>query len=180
VLKEANEALARGTLTPAWIEKATPPGDFAKLDVIDISGWDGDPSSSTLFRLLRAIGDRIGRDPAPNFNEVAALHDTWVAYGKPSLSRFRTEAAPSFDPAIGLLADVAKQASGVQAKIGSAVQSAAKFMPAAFARQDQAALIDAHSSRSVASASEPEIGQIYDGKVVKVVEFGVFVNFFGA
>ncbi len=28
--------------------------------------------------------------------------------------------------------------------------------------------------------SEPEIGQIYDGKVVKVMEFGAFVNFFGA
>jgi polyribonucleotide nucleotidyltransferase len=27
---------------------------------------------------------------------------------------------------------------------------------------------------------EPEIGQIYDGKVVKVVDFGAFVNFFGA
>ncbi|QJP15362.1 polyribonucleotide nucleotidyltransferase [Starkeya sp. ORNL1] len=29
-------------------------------------------------------------------------------------------------------------------------------------------------------ASEPEIGQIYDGTVVKVVDFGAFVNFFGA
>jgi polyribonucleotide nucleotidyltransferase len=29
-------------------------------------------------------------------------------------------------------------------------------------------------------ASEPEIGAIYDGKVVKVVDFGAFVNFFGA
>ncbi len=28
--------------------------------------------------------------------------------------------------------------------------------------------------------SEPEIGQIYDGKVVKIVDFGAFVNFFGA
>jgi polyribonucleotide nucleotidyltransferase len=28
--------------------------------------------------------------------------------------------------------------------------------------------------------SEPEVGQIYDGKVVKVVDFGAFVNFFGA
>jgi polyribonucleotide nucleotidyltransferase len=28
--------------------------------------------------------------------------------------------------------------------------------------------------------SEPEIGMIYDGKVVKVVDFGAFVNFFGA
>ncbi len=29
-------------------------------------------------------------------------------------------------------------------------------------------------------ASEPEVGQIYKGKVVKIVEFGAFVNFFGA
>ncbi len=28
--------------------------------------------------------------------------------------------------------------------------------------------------------SEPEVGQIYKGKVVKIVEFGAFVNFFGA
>ncbi|MGF1464031.1 MAG: polyribonucleotide nucleotidyltransferase [Maricaulaceae bacterium] len=28
-------------------------------------------------------------------------------------------------------------------------------------------------------AAEPEVGEIYDGKVVKVVEFGAFVNFFG-
>jgi polyribonucleotide nucleotidyltransferase len=29
-------------------------------------------------------------------------------------------------------------------------------------------------------ASEPEIGEIYKGKVVKIVEFGAFVNFFGS
>ena len=29
-------------------------------------------------------------------------------------------------------------------------------------------------------ASEPEVGEIYEGKVVKVVDFGAFVNFFGA
>ncbi len=28
--------------------------------------------------------------------------------------------------------------------------------------------------------SEPEVGEIYDGKVVKVVDFGAFINFFGA
>ncbi len=28
-------------------------------------------------------------------------------------------------------------------------------------------------------ATEPEIGQIYEGKVVKIMEFGAFVNFFG-
>ena len=28
--------------------------------------------------------------------------------------------------------------------------------------------------------SEPEVGEIYDGKIVKVMEFGAFVNFFGA
>ena len=29
-------------------------------------------------------------------------------------------------------------------------------------------------------ASDPEVGQVYDGTVVKVMEFGAFVNFFGA
>jgi polyribonucleotide nucleotidyltransferase len=29
-------------------------------------------------------------------------------------------------------------------------------------------------------ASEPEVGHIYKGKVVKIVEFGAFVNFFGS
>ncbi len=29
-------------------------------------------------------------------------------------------------------------------------------------------------------ASEPEVGQVYDGTVVKVVDFGAFVNFFGS
>src|SRR5213078_3610427 len=29
-------------------------------------------------------------------------------------------------------------------------------------------------------ASDPELGQIYDGTVVKVMDFGAFVNFFGA
>ncbi len=29
-------------------------------------------------------------------------------------------------------------------------------------------------------ASEPEVGTIYEGKVVKIVDFGAFVNFFGA
>ena len=28
--------------------------------------------------------------------------------------------------------------------------------------------------------SEPEVGEIYEGNVVKVVDFGAFVNFFGA
>jgi polyribonucleotide nucleotidyltransferase len=28
--------------------------------------------------------------------------------------------------------------------------------------------------------AEPEVGEIYEGKVVKVMDFGAFVNFFGA
>jgi polyribonucleotide nucleotidyltransferase len=44
---------------------------------------------------------------------------------------------------------------------------------------------DANSIRAAINwiksiASEPEAGQIYDGTVVKVVDFGAFVNFFGA
>ena len=33
---------------------------------------------------------------------------------------------------------------------------------------------------STAITAEPEVGEIYDGKVVKTVDFGAFVNFFGA
>jgi polyribonucleotide nucleotidyltransferase len=29
-------------------------------------------------------------------------------------------------------------------------------------------------------ASEPEVGQVYEGTVVKVMDFGAFVNFFGS
>jgi len=31
----------------------------------------------------------------------------------------------------------------------------------------------------MAIAAEPEVGEIYEGKVVKVLDFGAFVNFFG-
>lgn len=44
---------------------------------------------------------------------------------------------------------------------------------------------DVHSIRAAYNwirsiASEPEVGQIYDGTVVKTADFGAFVNFFGA
>ncbi len=47
------------------------------------------------------------------------------------------------------------------------------------AAADQAK-IDAARDWIKSIASEPEIGQIYTGKVVKIVDFGAFVNFFGA
>lgn len=40
--------------------------------------------------------------------------------------------------------------------------------------------IDAAMKWIKSIVSEPEVGEIYDGKVVKVVDFGAFVNFFGA
>jgi len=39
--------------------------------------------------------------------------------------------------------------------------------------------IEAALNRIRAITSEPEVGMIYKGKVVKVMEFGAFVNFFG-
>lgn len=47
------------------------------------------------------------------------------------------------------------------------------------AASDQAK-IDAARDWIKSIASEPEVGQIYTGKVVKIVDFGAFVNFFGA
>jgi polyribonucleotide nucleotidyltransferase len=40
--------------------------------------------------------------------------------------------------------------------------------------------IRAAINRIKSIAAEPEVGEIYQGKVVKVMEFGAFVNFFGA
>ncbi|RPI41702.1 MAG: polyribonucleotide nucleotidyltransferase, partial [Hyphomicrobiaceae bacterium] len=40
--------------------------------------------------------------------------------------------------------------------------------------------IEAALARIRGITSEPEVGQIYKGKVVKIMEFGAFVNFFGA
>jgi polyribonucleotide nucleotidyltransferase len=40
--------------------------------------------------------------------------------------------------------------------------------------------IESALSRIRAITSEPEVGQVYKGKVVKIMEFGAFVNFFGA
>ncbi|MEC9367413.1 MAG: polyribonucleotide nucleotidyltransferase, partial [Pseudomonadota bacterium] len=42
-----------------------------------------------------------------------------------------------------------------------------------------AASINAALKRIKMIVSDPEVGEIYEGKVVKVVEFGAFVNFFG-
>ena len=40
--------------------------------------------------------------------------------------------------------------------------------------------IDKALARIRGITSEPEVGQVYKGKVVKIMEFGAFVNFFGA
>ncbi|MFA5948830.1 MAG: polyribonucleotide nucleotidyltransferase [Hyphomicrobium sp.] len=40
--------------------------------------------------------------------------------------------------------------------------------------------IEAAMNRIKSITMEPEVGQIYKGKVVKIMEFGAFVNFFGA
>jgi polyribonucleotide nucleotidyltransferase len=44
----------------------------------------------------------------------------------------------------------------------------------------EASKIEAAKEWIKSIASEPEVGQIYTGKVVKIVDFGAFVNFFGA
>jgi len=42
------------------------------------------------------------------------------------------------------------------------------------------AKIEAAKTWILGIAAEPEIGQVYEGKVVKIAEFGAFVNFFGS
>ncbi len=43
----------------------------------------------------------------------------------------------------------------------------------------QASAIQAAMDRIKAITSEPEVGEIYKGKIVKIMDFGAFVNFFG-
>jgi len=55
-------------------------------------------------------------------------------------------------------------------------------------QDDGTVKVASSSGESIAAAmkwiksivSEPEVGEIYEGKIVKVMEFGAFVNFFGA
>ena len=43
----------------------------------------------------------------------------------------------------------------------------------------RAEAIEAARAKILSLTAEPEVGRIYDGKVVKVMDFGAFVNFFG-
>ncbi len=88
VIKEAAEARSRGAFLPTWIEKASLPKEFAGADTIDLTSWDGDPTSAVLFRLLADVGRRVGREPSPNFSGLRELHDDWIGFGKPSLASF--------------------------------------------------------------------------------------------
>ncbi len=94
VLKEATEAKRSGKLLPTWIQRAPPPGDFARDDIVDLTAWDGAPRSHALDRLLLDIGRRLGRPPTPRFEGLVDLDETWRAFGAPSLAAFALSAAP--------------------------------------------------------------------------------------
>ncbi len=88
VRKEANWAKTLGTYIPVWIEDALLPEEFRGDHTLALKNWNGDPSGGALLPILRAIGDRVGKQPIQNFDTLTKEHQTWVRYGMPSLASF--------------------------------------------------------------------------------------------
>ncbi len=88
VLEEATLAKKLGTAIPTMIERIDLPLGFARAQTLDLSDWDGAPRSHKLERLLRDIGDRVGRPPQPNLDGLDRTDRAWRRFGAPSLKQF--------------------------------------------------------------------------------------------
>src|SRR6185436_14861566 len=74
-----------------------------------------------------------------------------------------------------ILGEMAKAITGARTELGEHAPRIETIKIAAAKRE----AIEAAMNRIKAITQEPEVGTIYKGKVVKVMEFGAFVNFFG-
>ena len=74
VRDEAQEAMNRGLLVPALIEKVTPPLGFRQLQTADLSDWDDSSTPPELESFLQAIGGLLNRPvsdlPSPAMHAV--------------------------------------------------------------------------------------------------------------
>lgn len=94
VQEEVDLAIELDRLVPAKIVPCTLLVGTRRKDNIDLTAWDAAPNSDQLYPLLDALAAKIGRDPAPNFLALRALHDTWRLHGRLSLAAFVLEASP--------------------------------------------------------------------------------------
>jgi hypothetical protein len=98
VNKEAREAKRTQKYLPCRIESTALPKEFAAADKINSTEWDGAPRSHMLDRLVAEIARRLGRDPAPSFNQLRELNEDWRGFGAPSLPQFALGKAQTPDP----------------------------------------------------------------------------------
>ena len=60
VKDEAAAARDQGKLVPVTLDGSVPPLGFRQYHVIDLSGWDGEPSAQVLADLRRSLGVKLG------------------------------------------------------------------------------------------------------------------------
>lgn len=88
VQEEADLAKSMNTFVPARIESCEPPLGFRRDDYVDIAGWDGDPSTRSLDRLIDRIEALVGREAAMSRRALVDLHTSWSTLGRPRLAQF--------------------------------------------------------------------------------------------
>ena len=73
VKDEAAAARDQGKLVPVSLDGSVPPLGFRQYHVIDLSGWDGEPTGQVLADLRRSLGSKLGgAGSAPGATPAAA------------------------------------------------------------------------------------------------------------
>ena len=88
VQDEARLAKRLGTYLPVRIDTSHPPLGFGGDDFVDISSWDGDPSTRSLDRLIDRLEVLTKVEANIPRRAQAELHKTWSMYGQPTLAQF--------------------------------------------------------------------------------------------
>lgn len=87
VRDEAQRGRERGCLVPLTIDGTMAPLGFRQFQLLDISGWDGQPASPEAARILVAVRAKLGGDQTPAGAPLAAAAS--VAPARPALALSR-------------------------------------------------------------------------------------------
>jgi formylglycine-generating enzyme required for sulfatase activity len=88
VNEEARLAYELGILVPVMIEPCEPPAGFRRVDLVDLTPWDGAPRSDQLDPLMDALEHRIGRSAYLDLKGVRAYETAWRLSGARPLKAF--------------------------------------------------------------------------------------------
>lgn len=88
VREEAALAKRLDKIIPTTIEKIQLPLGFSLSQTLDLCDWDGAPRSNRLDRLLRDVGQLVGRPATPNLEGLERTERAWRRFGGPPLREF--------------------------------------------------------------------------------------------